>query len=106
MNSDSLLEELDKKEDNAEQIAELVIADEKLIGNLLAGVSSKNARVRYKCAKTLRIMSEKNPQVLFPYVVFFEKLLSSRNSIIKQDAAQVLENLVVVDEEEFCRKLW
>lgn len=102
----SLSEELERKEDNAEQIAEVVIRDERLIGSILEGVSSTNAGVRAKCIRTLKIVSEKNPLVLFTYVEFFDKLLSSTDAIIKQNAMDVMENLIIVDDEEFCRKSW
>ncbi|MFQ5892465.1 MAG: hypothetical protein ACE5HW_06695 [Candidatus Methanofastidiosia archaeon] len=63
------------------------------------GISSENARIKFKSAKILRIVSEKNPQELYSQIDFFIILLDSENNIIKWNAMDVIANLTLVDSE-------
>jgi hypothetical protein len=105
---DNLLfqEELKKKEDNVNLIVEMILRDLQLIRNTLYGISSTDTTVRYKCAKTLSLLSEKKPAILYPYFDFFEKLLGSDNNIIKWNAIDIIANLTEIDTERKFEKLF
>ena len=99
MINESLLTELRKKDDNTELIVELILQDLSLVCDTIYGISSAEARVRFKCAKVLRELSRTKPAILYPYFDFFEKLLSSSNNIIKWNAMDIIANLTEIDTE-------
>ena len=59
MKETSILNLLEKKETEAEDIAEKTIKNPDLLSELFVGISSTNPRIKFGSAKTLRIISEK-----------------------------------------------
>ena len=72
-----ILEKLGKKEIKAEDIAKNVIKDPGLLPEIFNGISSENPRIKFKSAKMLRVISEKNPEILYSKMDFFINLLNS-----------------------------
>jgi len=93
----NILSELEKKENNARDIAEKVMKNSYLLPELLNGISSTKPRVKFGSAKILRIISEKDPKILYPQMDFFENLLDSENNILKWNAIDIIANLTIVD---------
>jgi len=100
------VEELGKKEVKAEDIAKNVIEDPDLLPELFKGISSENSRIRFKAAKTLRIISERNQKMLYSKMDFFINLLDSKNRILKWTAIDVIGNLASVDSENKFDKIF
>jgi hypothetical protein len=98
LNREFLQRELEKKGNNAEQIAEKVLQKLSLIPEVLLGISSASSTVRFKCAKILSIISQAKPDVLYSNFEFFENLLDSKNNIIKWNAIDIIANLTKVDD--------
>lgn len=94
-----ILEKLEKKEVKAEDVANNAIEDPSLLFEIFNGVSSISARIRYGCIKILRIISEENPEKLYPRIDFFIELLDSEKRILKWNALYILANLAKVDVE-------
>jgi hypothetical protein len=69
------------------------------IRSILEGLDAKEARTRYGCAKALRIISEKQPAVLYPHFDFFIDLLGSDNKILRWNSAGILADLAPVDSK-------
>jgi len=89
-----------------EDVAEEVLRDPELLPKLLAGISSKNPRVKFGAAKTLRLMSEKNPKMLYSKVGFFANLIDSKNNILKWIAMDIIANLTAVDSHDEFNRLF
>lgn len=71
---------------------------------LLAGVRSKNPKIKFGSAKTLRTISERKPEMLYSEWKFFANLLDSKNNILKWNAMDIIANLTKVDSRnEFDR---
>ena len=64
---------------------------------LLDGISSENLRIKFRSTKIMRIISEKEPKLLYPKMDFFINLLDSENNIIKWNAMDIIANLATVD---------
>ena len=94
-----VLEKLGKKGIKAEDMAKNVIEDPDLLIEIFNGTSSTNARIRYGCAKILRIISEENPEKLYSKMDFFIELLDSDKRILKWNALFIIANLTEVDVE-------
>ncbi len=54
----------------------------------------------------LRLISEKNPRLLYPFWDHFERRLASENTFLRSDAMFVLGNLTAVDEEDRFEKIF
>jgi hypothetical protein len=91
---------LDKKEINQNIFAENLISDPDLISEYLDGLLSKNETYRYNCFKVLYAVSEKKPDLLYPYWNFFVDHLNSKNSYHKMSAVLIITNLTAVDKDQ------
>jgi len=98
MNHD-VLKQLGVKAITADDLANRVKVDLDLLPAILDGVSSKNPRIRYGCAKVLKILSEEQPEQLYPAWDFFVNLLQCDRQILKCNAIIILVNLASVDSE-------
>ena len=90
---------LARKDSSKERIAGEVIKRPPLLADLLDGLGSGEATVKYGCAKVIRAISEREPSVLYPRTDFFVELLDSENTILQWEAIVVLGNLARVDSK-------
>ena len=101
-----LLQQIGKKETDKEAIANSVIEQPAALPDILEGLGAKEARVKYGCAKVLRIISEKAPALLYPRFDIFVDLLDNDNSFLKCDAIYIIANLASVDSEDRFEKIF
>jgi hypothetical protein len=99
MNESPLLEQIGQKGSDKEEIAEWVIAEPELIADVLEGLSARPAAIKYGCSKVLRLISQQQPEVLYPSFDLFVKRLDIDNTFLKCDAILILANLASVDSE-------
>ncbi len=97
MDSDKLIEQIKRKEDNTDNLARVVAEDPLLIADLLENVTSGESSLRFKSTKILRTLSAGNPAALYPHFDYFVKLLDNSNNILKWNAIDILANLTGVD---------
>lgn len=90
---------LDRKEADTRLLARKALADNDLFEELIECVQSKDNTIRQNCFKTLEIISEENPEFLYPYWDNFSKMLKSKNNYHKYIAIYLLANLTAVDVE-------
>jgi len=100
MPESKLLQQIARKESDKGAIARRVIESPKLIPEVVEGLSADNVRVKYGCAKVLRIVSDEAPALLYPRFDFFAALLESDNNILKWEGIYVIANLSSVDAED------
>jgi len=100
----SVSSDLGKKGGSVESIAKKALKDEELLSELLRGIISKEDQVRYNSFRSLLIISEEHPEVLYPHWDYFSSLLTSENSYHRYIAVYMIANLTRVDtEDEFER---
>ena len=68
-----------------------------LLRGFPAGVRSDRARIKYGWMKLLRLVSEKNPAVVYPMIDQFFELLDHENKILTWGAIIIIGNLAAVD---------
>jgi hypothetical protein len=90
---------LERKNANIEAVARKVLTDEKALTEIIEGVSSNKARIKYGCAKVLRLLAKRNPEILYPKWAFFVSLLDSDNTFLKSDGVFILGELARVDSK-------
>jgi len=103
---ESILDELRKKEIKAEDFSHKVLRSPDLLPQIFDGISSPNPRIKFKSAKILRILSEKNPKMLYSKMDFFINLLDSENNILKWIAIDIIGNLSSVDSKKEFEKIF
>jgi hypothetical protein len=79
------------------QLAREATKDQEAVCELMKGLGSDQAYIRFGSAKALRILSEERPELLYPKFDFFVRLLDHQNKILQWEAAFVLSQLARVD---------
>ena len=87
-------------ETQAEKIVKKVMEENSYLSNILQGVLSKDDSERYPNAIALELLSEKNPELLYPHWDFFADLLKSKNAYHRIIAVTTISNLTLIDNDE------
>jgi len=97
---DQLLVKLADESITAQELLHSVEQEWTLLPQLLEGVSSSKASIRYGCSKVLIQLSEKHPAELYPFMDSFIKLLDSKHRILVWNALSIIANLARVDKDK------
>jgi hypothetical protein len=82
-----------------ERLARQVLRNPAPLPELIAGIQSDQARVKFGCAKVLRLIAERRPELLYDRFDFFAGLLGHNNKILQWEGLIVLSHLAWVDSE-------
>jgi len=99
MESD-LLRKLEDKSMTKEELLQKVRQNFSILSEVLSGVASSKASIRYGCAKVLMDLSEEHPEKLYPYMDSFITLLDSKYRILTWNAMAILANMAKVDMDK------
>lgn len=99
MRGQVLLKKIALKGSDKEELAGAVIKRPELLSEVLAGLGSEEASLKYGCAKVVRLISEREPAVLYPRLQFLVELLDSGNQILRWGAIIAIGNLAAVDSK-------
>ena len=106
MKKNNVLSAVEKKGTKTDDVAGKVLENPELLPELLTGIYSTNARIRFGSAKVLRIISKRNPEMLYSRMGFFVDLLDSENNILKWIAMDVIANLASIDSHNEFNRLF
>ena len=95
-----LLQKLGSKAITKEKLLQRVEQNFDLLPELLQGIFSLKAAIRYGCTKVLMNLSEKSPEKLYPYMENFIELLDSKHRILTWNAMAIIANLAKVDKDQ------
>lgn len=84
---------------NPPLLARKAINNPRLVPRILEGLNAEKPRIKYGCAKALRLISEQRPDRLYRHWDFFVRLLDHENKILQWDASFVLSQLARVDAQ-------
>ncbi|UCH43089.1 MAG: hypothetical protein JSW16_00705 [Dehalococcoidales bacterium] len=99
MPESGLVQQIAQKGADHGEIADEVIRRPELLAEVLAGLASDKARIKYGCDKVLRRISERKPEILYPEIDLFIKLINSESTFLKWGAIHILANLAAVDSD-------
>lgn len=94
------------KDSDKERIAARVIRNPQRIPELIEGLTSDRPPIKYGCGKVLRIVSDREPGLLYPHMDFFVGLLDHQNKILQWEGIYVIANLTRVDEKKKFEKIF
>ena len=95
-----LLQKLENKSITKNELLQKAKQNSDVLHEVLVGVSSPKAAIRYGCAKVLMDLSEKQPETLYPHMDLFVDLLSSKYRILTWNAIAIIANLAKVDKDK------
>lgn len=95
-----LLQKLADKSMTKEELFQKVKHDFGLLPEVLKGITSSKATIRYGCAKVLTDLSEEHPEKLYSYIDSFIDLLDSKYRILTWNAMAIIANLARVDKDK------
>lgn len=98
MDKENLLQRLNESPNFDWLLAEAE-SDPTLLITLLEIVRSEHSAVRYSCTKVLRILSEQQPDKIYPFFGDVASWLRDPNSFVKWDGILILANLAAVDAQ-------
>ncbi|NLZ07510.1 MAG: hypothetical protein GXY19_20260 [Phycisphaerae bacterium] len=82
-----------------EAVAEQVVEHPECIGELVEALQSEKGTARYTYEKVLRRVSERRPELVYPWFDVFAAMLNHDNSFLKWGAIMTIANLASVDSE-------
>lgn len=91
------IEKIAQKGSDKEAIAREMIGSPEYIPPLVEGLHHEKGRIKFGCEKVLRLISERQPGLIYPYFDTFVQLLDFDNRILKWGAIIILSNLAPVD---------
>jgi len=100
-----MLAELKKKDANIEKIAKMALKEEKLLSELVNNLKSKEETVRYNSYKVILLISEEQPDVIYPRWDFLESMMDGSNAYWRSSSARLIGNLARVDKENKFEKI-
>ena len=84
----------------ANEIVSNILDGNNLVSELIQGVLAKEDSIRYPNTIAIEILSEKEPQLLYPQWDFFIDLLKSKNAFHRSTAIISISNLTKIDSEK------
>jgi len=106
MTHSKLLNKIALRASDKEEIAKNVIKHPVLLSEIFDGLHADKADMKYGCLKVLRIVSVKEPSLLYPQMDFFITLLDCDNNFFKWGAIDIIANLTAVDSKNKFEKIF
>jgi hypothetical protein len=99
MAKSDILERLAAKGADAGAMADRLIANSEHIPAVIEALQVEQSAKKFAYEKVLRLVSEKQPALIYPYFDFFCTLLGHDNSFLKWGAIMTVANLATVDAQ-------
>ncbi len=98
--------EIARRGSDKAKIAGQIIKTPQLLMEIVKGLSSEKASIKFGCAKVLLLISERKPEALYPEFDLFAKMLNSENAFLKWGAILTIANLTKADVENRFEKIF
>ena len=89
----------DKGTQASVEVSHILMKDPSKITVVNELINSGKAKIKYGSAKTLLILSDRKPELLYPYFNVFVDLLSGKNNILKWTAVDIVSNISFADTD-------
>jgi hypothetical protein len=92
--------DLSQKYVDIEKVATAALGDKQFLSELIQNLKTKEETIRFNSSKALNLISEKNPEVLYPEWDYFFEMLAGDNTYWKCSAIPLIANLTRVDKKK------
>lgn len=99
MAAKSVLQQVGDKKADFGELAARAAKEPRVLAELFRGLDAEAGRVRYGCEKTLRLVSESHPELIYPQIDTYIGLLDSEDAFLRWGAILMIGNLARVDRE-------
>ncbi len=99
MDKTGVISECGRKGVDLDTIAQQVVERPERIADLVDALQSEKGTARYTYEKVLRRVSERRPELVYPWFDAFAAMLDHDNSFLKWGAIMTIANLTAVDSE-------
>ena len=96
----NIAEQMARKGADIAGIAAQVMACPNHVAELIDGVQAPRGVIRFNYEKTLRLVSERRPELIYPHFDLFTSLLDCDNNFLKWGAIMTIANLTAVDDRQ------
>jgi hypothetical protein len=93
----NLLEKMTERRANISALVDQIIKESDGIEKLVVALQVEQGAKKYAYEKALRLISERRPELIYPYFDVFCRLLDSGNNFLKWGAIRTIANLTAVD---------
>lgn len=100
MKKQDIFNEFIPKGRDLQKVAGMVIESPGVLKYLISGLNETEIRIKYGCNNTLLLLSEKKPEIIYPYFDVFKDFLKSGNKIMKWTAILIIANLTRCDNKK------
>jgi hypothetical protein len=94
-----MLPDLNTKDVDVDSLAQQAREDQEFLSGVVEGLSDKHERVGYNCLRTLLLVAEEHPELLYRYWHAFVELLGSENTYFKLRGANLIAAIIGADTE-------
>jgi hypothetical protein len=94
-----IIGQLGRKEADVPAIVERIIQRPEHLATLVEALQSEKGTARYAYEKVLRLVSERRPELVYPWFDVFVAMLDDENSFLKWGAIMTVAHLTAVDSE-------
>jgi hypothetical protein len=101
-----LLKQIADKEYDREKIVARVIKNPKLLPDVIGCLDGNKPALRFGSLNVLRLLSVRNPEILYPEIDVFIKLLDSEKSVFQWGAIFIIGSLAAVDSKGRISKIF
>jgi hypothetical protein len=91
--------DLSEKDVDLESVVNIALESEDYLSELIANLRSKKETIRFNSSQALYLISQQNPDVLYPLWDFFFELIQGDNTYWKCSGIPIIANLTRVDKE-------
>lgn len=102
----NIIEKIAQKGSDKAAVAQEIIGNPEYLPDLLQGLHHKRGNVKFGCEKTIRLVSEKRPDLVYPYFDELAKMLDSDNSFLQWGTIVTISNLVSEDGAQKFEKIF
>lgn len=95
-----------KQKENLDRITASVLAEPRLLDDLVETMLRDKSSLKYRCEKVVRAISETNPELAYPHFDRLVGLLDAENSFLKWGTIMTVANLTAVDSERKFEKVF
>ncbi|MBN2320350.1 MAG: hypothetical protein JXR49_14805 [Acidobacteria bacterium] len=103
---ESILDQLGVRGADIGSIADQLVKNRRHIPLLVEALQVEKSSKKYAYEKTLRLVSEMKPELLYPHFDVFVRMLDNDNSFLKWGAIMTVANLTAVDTKNRFEKIF
>ena len=101
-----IIQRIKQKGTDLIQVANRVIENPDAVQEIIEVIRTEKGSTKFRCEKVLRLVSERNPKIIYPHFDLFAEWLDSDNTFLKCGAVLTIANLTSADNQGKFEKIF